>query len=53
MSPMFKVYYEHIWGWKRHLAGTYITREEAEKARNEVEDSMFDAWIVEEKEDEK
>lgn len=50
---MFKVYYEHIWGWKRHLAGIYTTREEAKKVRNEVEDSMFDAWIVEEKEDEK
>lgn len=43
---MFKVYYAHIWGGKTHLEGSYNTREEAEKARYDVEDSMFDAWII-------
>lgn len=46
---MFKVYYEHIWGYKKHLAGVYATEKEAKIARDRVEDSMFDAWIVEEK----
>lgn len=50
---MFKVYYAHVWGGKTHLEGSYDTREEAEKARNDVEDSMFDAWIIEPRESEK
>lgn len=46
----FKVYYQHKWGNSPHLQGAYATREEAERARFEVEDSMFEAYIVEEKE---
>ena len=36
-----------------HLRGSYNTKEEAEKARDDAEDSIFHAWIVEPKESEK
>lgn len=38
---------------KSHLRGSYNTKEEAEKTRDDEEDGMFDAWIVEPKESEK
>ena len=36
-----------------HLRGSYNTKEEVKKARNDVEDDMLDAWNVEPKESEK
>ena len=36
-----------------HLRGNYNTKEEAEKARDDAEDGIFHAWIVEPKESEK
>lgn len=36
-----------------HLRGSYNTKEEAEKTRDDTEDGMFNAWIVEPKESEK
>ena len=36
-----------------HLRGSYNTKEEAEKARDDAEDGIFHAWIVEPKESEK
>ena len=47
---IYKVYYEHIWGGAPIFEGAYKTREAAEKARNQTEDAMFDAWIVEKEE---
>ena len=36
-----------------HLRGSYNAKEEAEKARDDSEDGIFHAWIVEPKESEK
>ena len=49
---IFPVYKTSIQG-NSHLRGNYNTKEEAEKARDDAEDGIFHAWIVEPKESEK
>jgi hypothetical protein len=43
----YEVYMCHCLGDNVHLIGTYDTREEAEKEKNNTEDSMYDCWIKE------